>query len=131
MMRTFVVLCALAAAGCDTTGTTAKVDALPSELQKSIAEYRACVDANGKRAKACEAQRLSMEAEERAYFNRSSGTQGGSAPALPTKCATSIGGGCNAVTVRGDVGGQCEDRFAQRVLVQNGAFRMSPLGRYR
>jgi hypothetical protein len=80
MTRTFVVLSALAAAGCGTTGTTgttAKVDALPSELQKSIAEYRACVDANGKRVKACEAQRLFMEAEERAYFNRSSGTQGG------------------------------------------------------
>jgi outer membrane murein-binding lipoprotein Lpp len=77
MTRTFVVLSALAAAGCGTTGTTAKVDALPSELQKSIAEYRACVDANAKRVKACEAQRLSMEAEERAYFNRSSGTQGG------------------------------------------------------
>jgi len=79
MTRTFVVLSALAVAGCvttDTTGTTAKVD-MPSELQKSIAEYRACVDANGRRAKACEARRLAMEAEERAYFNRSSGTQGG------------------------------------------------------
>ena len=79
MTRTFVVLSALAVAGCvttdttGTTGTTAKVD-MPSELRKSIAEYRACVDANG-RVKACEAQRLSMEAEERAYF--SSGTQGG------------------------------------------------------
>ena len=40
-----------------------------SELQKSIAEYRACVDANAKRVKVCEAQRLSMEAEERAYYN--------------------------------------------------------------
>jgi len=82
MTRAFVVLSALAVAGCvttdttDTTGTTAKVD-MPSELQKSIAEYRACVDANGRRAKACEARRLAMEAEERAYFNRSSGTQGG------------------------------------------------------
>ena len=77
MTRTFVVLSALAAPGCGTTGTTAKVDALPSELQKSIAEYRACVDANGTRVKACEAQRLAMEAEERAYFNRSSSTQDG------------------------------------------------------
>jgi outer membrane murein-binding lipoprotein Lpp len=78
MTRTFVVLSALAVAGCVTTGitgTTAKVDAMPSELQKSIAEYRACVDAKG-RIKACEAQRLAMKAEERAYFNRSSGTQG-------------------------------------------------------
>jgi outer membrane murein-binding lipoprotein Lpp len=62
MTRTFVVLSALAVAGCvttgttGTTGTTAKVDAMPSELQKSIAEYRACVDAKG-RIKACEAQR--------------------------------------------------------------------------
>jgi outer membrane murein-binding lipoprotein Lpp len=77
MTRTSVVLSVLAVAGCGTTGTTAKVDA-PSELQKSIAEYRSCVDANAnKRVKACEAQRLSMEAEERVYFNRSSGTQGG------------------------------------------------------
>jgi outer membrane murein-binding lipoprotein Lpp len=79
MTRTFVVLSALAVAGCvttGTTGTTAKVDAMPSELQKSIAEYRACVDAKA-RVKACEAQRSAMEAEERAYFNRSSGTQGG------------------------------------------------------
>ncbi|MFZ0150543.1 MAG: hypothetical protein WAM72_19840 [Xanthobacteraceae bacterium] len=84
MTRTFVVLSALAVAGCvttditgttATTGTTAKVD-MPGELRKSIAEYRACVDGNG-RVKACEAQRLSMEAEERAYFNRSSDTQGG------------------------------------------------------
>jgi hypothetical protein len=81
MTRTFVVLSALAVAGCvttdttGTTGTTAKVD-MPGELRKSIAEYRACVDANG-RVKACEAQRLAMEAEERAYFNRSSDTQGG------------------------------------------------------
>jgi outer membrane murein-binding lipoprotein Lpp len=77
--RTFVVLSALAVAGCattGTTGTTAKVDTMPSELQKSIAEYRACVDAKGM-VKACETQRLAMEAEERAYFNRSSGTQGG------------------------------------------------------
>ena len=49
MTRTFVVLSALAAAGCGTTGTTAKVDAMPSELQKSIAEYRACVDAKARR----------------------------------------------------------------------------------
>jgi hypothetical protein len=49
MTRTFVVLSALAVAGCDTTdttSTTAKVD-MPSELRKSIAEYRACVDAKG------------------------------------------------------------------------------------
>jgi outer membrane murein-binding lipoprotein Lpp len=62
MTRTFVVLSALAVAGCvttGTTGTTAKVDAMPSELQKSIAEYRACVDAKG-RIKACEAQRLAI-----------------------------------------------------------------------
>ena len=67
MIRTFVLLCALLLASCGTTGTTAKID-MPSELQKSIAQYRACVDASAKRIKACEAQRLSMEAEERAYF---------------------------------------------------------------
>jgi hypothetical protein len=74
-MRTFVVLCALAVASCGTTGTTAKID-MPSQLQTSIAEYRACVDANAKRIKACEAQRLSMEAAERAYFSMPVGTQG-------------------------------------------------------
>ena len=86
VMRTFLVLCALALSSCSTTGTTgsttgttgtatAKVQ-MPSELQNAIAEYRTCVDAHGKGTKACEAQRLSMEAEESAYFSRPVGTQG-------------------------------------------------------
>jgi hypothetical protein len=79
-MRTLLGLCALALASCGTTGTTgttgtaAKVQ-LPSDLQNAIAEYRACLDAHPKRTKACEAQRVSMEAEERAYFSRPVGTQ--------------------------------------------------------
>ena len=86
VMRTFLVLCALALSSCSTTGTTgsttgttgtatAKVQ-MPSELQNAIAEYRTCVDAHGRGTKACEAQRLSMEAEERAYFSQPVGTQG-------------------------------------------------------
>jgi hypothetical protein len=80
VMRTFLVLCALALPNCGTTGsttgtTTAKVQ-MPGELQNAIAEYRTCVDARGKGTKACEAQRLAMEAEERAYFSRPVGTQG-------------------------------------------------------
>jgi hypothetical protein len=55
---------------------TSQIAAVTSVVDP-YAEYRACVDANGRRAKACEARRLAMEAEERAYFNRSSGTQGG------------------------------------------------------
>ena len=83
-MRTSVVLCALALANCGTTGTTATTSAttatttkidIPSELQKAITEYRACVDAKAKRINACEVQRLAMEAEERAYFSQPVGTQ--------------------------------------------------------
>jgi hypothetical protein len=78
-MRTFLILCALAIPSCGTTGTTGTTTAkvqMPSELQNAIAEYRTCVDAHGKGTKACEAQRLSMEAEERAYFSRPVDTQG-------------------------------------------------------
>ena len=40
-------------------------------------EHRQAVDANAKRVKACEAQRLSMEAEESAYYKPPAGTQNG------------------------------------------------------
>ena len=40
-------------------------------------EHRQAVAANAKRVKACEAQRLSMEAEESAYYKPPAGTQGG------------------------------------------------------
>ncbi len=63
------MLCSLALAGC---GIAAKIDAR-TEYQKSVADYRTCLDANPNDVKACEGKRLAMEAEERAYNNLSAG----------------------------------------------------------
>jgi hypothetical protein len=60
-------------AGC---GIVAKIDAR-TQYQKTVADYRACLDANPNDPRACDGKRLSMEAEERAYNNLSAGTQGG------------------------------------------------------
>ena len=66
----------LALAGC---GEVAKVDAR-TEYQKSVADYRVCLDANPKDAHACDTKRLSMEAQEREYNNLALSKQGGSSP---------------------------------------------------
>ena len=55
--RILVALCTLALAGC----------------QKTVADYRACLDAHPWELKACDGKRLAMEAEERAYNNLSAG----------------------------------------------------------
>ena len=59
----------LALAGC---GEVAKVDAR-TEYQKSVADYRVCLDANPKDAHACDDKRLAMEVEEYASNNLSAG----------------------------------------------------------
>jgi hypothetical protein len=69
MKPTLVVLGAFALAGC---GIAARVDAR-AEYQKSVADYRACLDAHPWELKACDGNRLAMEAEERAYNNLSAG----------------------------------------------------------
>jgi hypothetical protein len=74
MTRIFVALCALTLAGC---GIAAKIDAR-AEYQKSLDEYRACLQANGNNVQACEGKRVLMETNERAYNNMSAAiTQGG------------------------------------------------------
>jgi hypothetical protein len=40
-----------------------------SNYESSVASYRQCLDANPSNVNACQAQRLAMEAEERAYTN--------------------------------------------------------------
>jgi hypothetical protein len=72
MKPTLVVACALALAGC---GEVAKVDAR-TEYQKSVADYRACLDANPKDVHACDDKRLAMEVEERAANNLSADQDG-------------------------------------------------------
>jgi hypothetical protein len=67
--RILVALCALTLAGC---GIAAKVDAR-TNYQKSVEDYRACLDANANNLRACDGKRLAMEAEERAYNNMSAG----------------------------------------------------------
>ena len=66
MKRILVALCTLALAGC---GIVPKID----EYQKTVADYRACLDAHPWELKACDGKRLAMEAEERAYNNLSAG----------------------------------------------------------
>jgi hypothetical protein len=67
------VLCLVSLAGC---GIVAKVDARQN-YQKSLADYRACLDANPANVQACEGKRLVMEADERAYNNMAAGIQQG------------------------------------------------------
>jgi uncharacterized protein YceK len=69
MKRILVALCTLALVGC---GIVAKIDAR-TEYQKTVADYRACLDAHPWELKACDGKRLAMEAEERAYNNLSAG----------------------------------------------------------
>jgi hypothetical protein len=69
MRRVGAVLCALMLGGCS---IAAKIDAR-TEYQKTVADYRACLDAHPWELKACDGKRLAMEAEERAYNNLSAG----------------------------------------------------------
>ena len=69
MRRAGVVLGALMLGGCSIAAT---IDAR-TEYQKSVADYRACLDAHPWELKACDGKRLTMEAEERAYNNPSVG----------------------------------------------------------
>jgi hypothetical protein len=64
-----VVLCALMLGGCS---IAPKIDAR-TEYQKSVADYRTCLDAHPWELKACDGERLAMEAEKRAYNNLSVG----------------------------------------------------------
>lgn len=66
-------VCALSVAGC---GIAAKVDAREN-YQRSLAEYRACLEANSANVPACEGKRLIMETDERAFNNMSAGIQQG------------------------------------------------------
>jgi hypothetical protein len=68
-----IVFCTLGVAVC---GVVAKVDAR-THYQQSLADYRACLDANPNDPKACESKRLIMEVDERAYNNMSAGIVAG------------------------------------------------------
>jgi hypothetical protein len=69
MKRVGIMLSALMLGDCS---IAAKIDAR-TEYQKSVADYRTCLDAHPWELKACESKRLAMEAEERAYNNLSVG----------------------------------------------------------
>ena len=66
MRRAGVVLGALMLGGCS---IAARIDAR-TEYQKSVADYRACLDAHPWELKTCDGKRLAMEAEDRAYNNQ-------------------------------------------------------------
>lgn len=68
MKLILVAACAFALAGCG--GVTAKIDAR-AEYQKSVADYRACVDANPNDIHACDAKRLAMYGSRRACLQQS------------------------------------------------------------
>jgi hypothetical protein len=63
MRRAGVVLGALMLGG---RSIAAKIDAR-TEYQKSVADYRACLDAHPWELKACDGKRLAMEAEDGKY----------------------------------------------------------------
>lgn len=46
------------------------------QYQQSLVAYKACLGANAVNPRACEAQRLVLEADERAYTNRVAATFG-------------------------------------------------------
>lgn len=72
--RLFGFVGLLGLAGCG--GLMAKVDAR-SNYQQSLADYKACLNANPSAPQACEGKRLIMEADERAFNNMSAGIQQG------------------------------------------------------
>jgi hypothetical protein len=61
MKRTLAVLCSLALPGC---ALVAAIEAR-TEYQKTVAEYRACLNTNPNDPKACDGKRLAMEARAR------------------------------------------------------------------
>ena len=61
IMKPLLVAICLALGGC---GVVAKIDAR-TEYQKSVADYRACLDANPNDIHACDAKRLAMEVARR------------------------------------------------------------------
>jgi hypothetical protein len=69
MKPSLALVLAIALAGC---GVAAKSEAR-NEYQKSVADYRACLDANPNDLKACDDKRLAMEVEERASNNLAAG----------------------------------------------------------
>lgn len=72
LKSTILVPFALLLAGC---AVVAVRDA-SQQYQQSLASYRTCLGANAANPKACEAQRLVLEVDERAYTNRVAATFG-------------------------------------------------------
>jgi hypothetical protein len=71
-MRIFVVVCALALAGCGAAKVDPRVDAR-AEYQKSLEEYQTCIDMSFKNVQKCEGNRVLMESNWRAYDNVTAG----------------------------------------------------------
>jgi uncharacterized protein YceK len=67
IMKPLLFAICLALGGC---GIVAKIDAR-TEYQKSVADYRACLDANPNDIHACDAKRLAMEVARRACRQQS------------------------------------------------------------
>jgi hypothetical protein len=72
MMRIFVVVCALALAGCGAAKVDPRVDAR-AEYQKSLDEYQACINMSFKNVQKCEGKRVLMESNWRTYNNVAAG----------------------------------------------------------
>jgi hypothetical protein len=78
VLRFVLLFFALSLCGCI---LAVNVDVVRNNYLRSLAEYRACLDANPGDVQPCEDKRLAMEANERAYTNMSAGiAPGGFAP---------------------------------------------------
>ena len=71
----FAMLAAVLLSGCAGSPVAAEKDAR-LRYEKSVADYRNCLAANPSNLKACEAQRLTMELDERAFNNISASVSG-------------------------------------------------------
>lgn len=76
-MKTYFLIFAAACllSGCAGSPIAAERDARVN-YEKSVADYRNCLAANPSNVKACEAQRLTMETDERAFNNISASVNG-------------------------------------------------------
>ena len=88
--RIFVLICALALAGC----AAAKVDPRAyahTEYKSADDEYRACINDNLKNVEKCEGKRIQMEANERAYNDMVAGIKQRTNTAAITQGASASG----------------------------------------
>jgi hypothetical protein len=97
MTRIFVVVCALALAGCGAAKVDARADAR-AEYEKSLDDYQACINSNLTNLQKCEESRVLMETNGRTYNNIVAGIKQRTNTAATTQGANTSGAAQGANT---------------------------------